>query len=65
MTKSFDDLTADALARAERLQAFQFRLNEMTSPAERKTAIMDARFDGFLSLEETTLLIQSYGLETA
>lgn len=65
MTKPFADLAAEVLATAERLACFQARLNAMPSPEMRKSAIMDARFDGFISVEETTLLIQSYALETA
>lgn len=56
---------AEIMAKAERLHSFQMRLNDMATDRDRKQAIIHARSDGFLTHEETELLIQSYGVEEA
>jgi hypothetical protein len=55
----------EGLASAERLASFQLRLNDLATPAERKEAIISAMCDGFITKDETALLIQSYGLDEA
>ena len=63
MMPDLSTMVASMLIRAERLEPFQQRLNDMGTGSERKAAIIAAHCDGFLSREETTLLIQSYALE--
>lgn len=57
------DMIAGMLIQAERLEPFQQRLNDIPAKAQQKAAIIAAHCDGFLSGEETTLLIQTYALE--
>jgi hypothetical protein len=56
-------MVAGMLIRAEQLESFQMRLNDMGTGAERKAAIVAAGSDGFLTRDEATLLVQAYALE--
>lgn len=53
------------LAKAAELARFQAELNAMGTPAEQKQAIITAHCQGWLSKDDTTLLIQVYQLEEA
>jgi hypothetical protein len=53
------------LAKAAELAPFQDALNAMGTPAEQKHAIITAHCQGWLSKDDTSLLIQVYQLEEA
>jgi hypothetical protein len=59
------ELTREVLIRAFAMKALQDRLNLMKTAAKRKDAIMRARWANVIDDEQTTLLTEAYGLETA
>ena len=59
------EITRELLIRAFALKALQDRLNLMKTASQRKDAIMRARWASVIDDEQTTLLIEAYGLETA
>lgn len=63
MKPDLSTMVAAMLIRAEQLESFQMRLNDMADPVERKAAIVAAGSDGFLTRDEATLLVQAYQLE--
>lgn len=63
--KPIPAIVDEGLESAQKLESFQLRLNDMPTAADRKAAIIAALCDGFITKEQTALLIQSYGLEEA
>jgi len=53
------------LERAEQMRSFQQLINGCATASARKQMIMTACMGGLITDDETTLLIQAYGLETA
>lgn len=65
IARPISDLFPGVIERAEQMCSFQKLINGCATASARKQMIMTARMGGLISDEETTLLIQAHGLETA
>jgi len=63
--RTIAELFPDIIARAEQMRGFQILVNGCATAEARKRMILTARMGGLITDEETTLLIQAHGLETA
>jgi len=63
--RSIGDIFPGIIARAEAMSGFQRMLNGCETAEARKSLIMAAWESRAISDEDTELLIQAYGLETA
>lgn len=63
--RSLSEILAPLILRCVQMQPMHDRIRACPTRAEQKRLIMAWRQDGDLTGEEATLLIQSYGLETA
>lgn len=63
--KAISDLFPGIIERAEQMRGFQMLINGCATAAARKEMILTARMGGLITDEETSLLIQAHGLETA
>lgn len=63
--RAIGDLFPGILERAEQMRSFQQLINGCITVSARKQMILKARMGGLITDEETTLLIQAHGLETA
>lgn len=59
------DFIGPIMARCERMASFQALINDCATAADKKEMILTARIGCLIDDEETRLLIQAYGLETA
>lgn len=63
--KAIGEIFPGILERAEQMRGFQMLINGCATPEARKEMILTARMGGLITDEETSLLIQAHGLETA
>jgi len=59
------ELLPGIIARAQRMASFQALINDCPTPTTKKQMIMTACLGELISVEETHLLIETYGLENA
>lgn len=59
------DFIGPIMARCERMAGFQALINDCKTAAAKKQMIITARMGDLITDEETRLLIETYGLETA
>lgn len=63
--RALGELVQDVVERCERLAPLHFYLRANGCPACRKTFIMELRRGDIITDDETTMLIEIYGLEAA
>jgi len=63
--RAIGSLFPGVLERAEQMRSFQQLINGCVTASARKQMILTARMGGLITDEETRLLIEAHGLETA